>query len=444
MKKNNSYLEGNVKSILLYNTITMVFGVSASFAFNLIDTLFVAKLGTLELAAITFAFPIVFIVIGVSMGIGIGVSSVISKAFGENDIEKVKRTTTDSMIFSFIISLIFVLISFIFFEDIFLLMGAEQNTLPYIKDFMFIWYFGVVFIAVSVIGNSILRSIGSTKASSMIMMISAIVNLILDPLLIFGYSFIPFMGIKGAAIATLTGRFISFIITIYFLNKKYNLLEFKIPKLNELSKSIKEILYVGLPSAITNILLPLGMAIVISLVSKYGEVAVASIGATNRIEMLTISVFIALGSVLGPFIGQNWGAKKLARIMSAVKIAYVFCFIWGLVIYLIFSIFRNEIAFFVKEDVEVIKYIALILSISPIAIAFKGVIMISTTSLNILKKPLVASLLTIFQMFIVFIPLAYFLSSFYGFIGILYASVLSSIFIAIIAFYFLRKYLKLL
>lgn len=444
MKKSNSYLEGDVKKILFSNSITMIFGVSASFAFNFIDTLFVAKLGTLELAAITFTFPIVFIVIGISMGIGIGVSSIVSRAYGANDLDKVKRITKDSMFFSFLIALAFVLISFIFFEDIFILMGAEEKTLPYIKDFMFIWYFGVVFIAISIIGNSVFRALGNTKESSMIMVVSAITNLILDPIFIFGYSFIPFMGIKGAALATLIGRFLSFVITLYLLNKKYQLLDFTFPKFHTFKESIKEVMYIGLPSALTNILVPLGMAIVISLVSKYGQVAVGAIGATGRIEMLTVSVFIALGSVLGPFIGQNWGANNKLRIISALKISYIFCFIWGIIVYLLFLIFKHEIAIFVKDDNQTVEYMTLILGISPMAICFKGVIMISSTTLNILKKPLIASLITIFQMFVVFIPMAYLLSSYYGFNGILYSSVLSSVIVSFGAFYFLRKNVRLL
>jgi putative MATE family efflux protein len=442
MKKSNSYLEGNVGSLLFNNSIPMLFGVGAAIAFNFVDTLFIAKLGTLQLAAITFTFPIVFIIIGVSMGIGVGASAVISRAYGENDVEKVNRLTTHSIILAFLVAVIFSSIGLLFFEEVFVFMGAKSDTIPYIKDFMYIWYLGIPFITIPMVGNSALRALGDTKTPSFTMVGAVLINLVLDPIFIFGFSFVPSFGIKGAAIATLFGRFFSLMFSLIILIKKYNLIRIKYLKLNGIKDSIYQIMEVGLPNSLTNILLPMGMSIVIGLVSNYGEAAVAAMGAASRIEMLTMTVFMALGSVLGPFIGQNWGAKNNQRIFEAIRLSYFFSIFWGLFTFILFYVFKKEIALFVKDDAEVVKYIIIYLSITPISIAFRGVLMIISTSFNVLKKPIWASLITIFQMFIVFIPLAYILSHYYGFNGILYASVFSSIIVSIFALILNNKYLK--
>lgn len=443
-KSKLSYTEGNVTKTLIFNSIPMFFGIGAAIAFNFVDTIFIARLGTLELAAITFTFPIIFLIIGVAMGMGMGASAAISRAYGEKNYDKVKKLTTDGIVISFISALIFVIIGIVFFEEIFIIMGANQEILPYIKEFMRIWYPGIVFITIPMVGNAAIRAIGDTKIPSLIMMIAVAVNLILDPIFIFGWGFIPKMGLSGAATATLFGRFISLVICLYFLIKKYDMIDLNFKSLFNIKESFKEIMYVGGPSSITNILVPLGMAIVIGLISKYGESAVAAMGAASRIEMVTMTVFMALGSVLGPFIGQNWGANKPERILDALKKSYIFSFIWGALMYLMFYLFKKEIAIFVKDDIKVVEFMVVYLSITPISIGFRGALMIVSTSLNVLKKPITASMLTILQMFVIFIPLAYLLSANLGFEGIFWASVTSSIIVFAIAYYLLKRHLKVI
>jgi putative MATE family efflux protein len=443
-KNKTSYTEGNVTKTLIYHSIPMLFGVGAAIAFNFVDTIFIARLGTLELAAITFTFPIVFLIIGVAMGMGMGASAVISRAYGEQNYDKVKKLTTDGIVISFLSALVFVIIGLVFFEEIFILMGANPELLPYIKEFMGVWYPGIVFITIPMVGNAAIRAIGDTKIPSLVMMIAVAINLILDPIFIFGWGFIPKMGLTGAATATLFGRFVSLVICLYFLIKKYDMIDLNIKNLFKIKDSFKEIMYVGGPSSITNILVPLGMAIVIGLISKYGESAVAAMGAASRVEMVTMTVFMALGSVLGPFIGQNWGAKKPERILDALKKSYLFSFIWGGLMLIVFYIFKEDIAIFIKDDIEVVKFMIIYLSITPISIAFLGGLMIISTALNVLKKPITASVLTILQMFVIFIPLAYLLSSNLGFEGIFWASVTSSIIVFFIAYFILKKHLKMI
>ena len=148
------YTEGKVGRKLLFNSLPMVIGIGAAIAFNFIDTVFVARLGTTELAAIGFTFPVIFLIVGVAMGLGQGASAVISKAYGEGDEYKVKRLTTDSLILALIAVAFFTAIGFIFMDDIFTLMGAGPDTMPYIKSYMIVWYSGVIFLVVPMVGNA--------------------------------------------------------------------------------------------------------------------------------------------------------------------------------------------------------------------------------------------------------------------------------------------------
>lgn len=173
-------------------TWPMVIGILGMVTFNLADTFFVGRLGTLELAALSFTFPVVMVVSSLALGLGIGTSSVVSRAIGEGDEAKVKRLTTDSIILSFLVVGVFVVVGRLTIEPVFRMLGATPDILPLVKQYMQIWYPGMIFVVVPMVGNSAIRATGDTKTPSAIMLIAVTVNFIFDPLFIFGIG--PFPG----------------------------------------------------------------------------------------------------------------------------------------------------------------------------------------------------------------------------------------------------------
>lgn len=422
----------------------MTIGIGAAIGFNFVDTVFIAKLGVKQLAAITYTFPMVFVVIGIAMGLGIGATAVISKAIGEGDEHRVKRLSTDAIILALIVTAVTIIIGLVFLDPLFMSMGADETTMPYIREYMYIWLPGTIFLILPMVGNYAIRATGDIKTPSYIMLAAVSINLILDPMFIFGFGPIPAMGIQGAAIATLIGRFVTLIIAFRILYYKYDMITFEIPSFKELMDSWKEILHVGLPTAASNVILPAGFGIIIDFTSDYGEAAVAALGAASRIESLVMTVFMALAAVLSPFIGQNWGAMKFDRIDKAFKIAITFCFIWGAIMIGFFELFKEPISWFVKSDPAVVEVMVLYLSITPFAMAFRGMLMISTSALNVLKRPLESAALTISYMFVFFVPFAYFGSKYYGLVGIFVSLVIGAVITAIIGYFTLyNRYNKI-
>ena len=439
VKNKAKFTTGNVGKQLLYGAIPMTAGIGAAITFNFVDTVFIAKLGVKQLAAITFTFPMVFVIIGIAMGLGLGATAVISKAIGEGDEHRVKRLATDSIVLALIVTAITIILGLLFLEPLFAAMGADETTMPYIKDYMYIWLPGTIFLIVPMVGNYAIRATGDIKTPSYIMLAAVSINIVLDPLFIFGLGPVPAMGIQGAALATLIGRFVTLIIAFRILYYKYDMITFERPPLAEVFQSWKEILYVGLPTAGSNIILPAGFGIIIDFTAEYGDAAVAALGAASRIESLVMTVFMATAAVLSPFIGQNWGALKFDRIDKAFKLVFAFCFIWGVAMIGFFELFKEPISMFVKSDPDVVNVMVLYLSITPFAMAFRGVLMISTSALNVLKRPLESAALTTSYMFVFFVPLAYFGSKYYGLEGIFWSLVIGAISTAIMG-YFTLKY----
>ena len=191
---------------------------------GLVDTFYISLIGVRELVAISFIFPVTFTLLSFSFGIGIGAAAVISRAIGEGDQHRVRRLTTDSLLLVSLIITCVAAISFFSLETIFTLIGATEESIQLIKEYMVPWLGGVVFVVIPIVGNHAIRATGDTKTPSLIMMIAAGVNALLDPLLIFGYGPFPELGITGAAIATVFSYFSIMIAGLWVLGKRERML----------------------------------------------------------------------------------------------------------------------------------------------------------------------------------------------------------------------------
>jgi len=410
--------EGPVGRTLLKLSWPMVIGILGMITFNLVDTFFVGKLGILELAALSFTFPVVMVISSLAMGLGIGTTSVVSRAIGEQDEAKVKRLTTDSIILSFLIVGVFVVVGRMTIEPVFRMLGASPEILPLIKQYMQIWYPGMIFVVVPMVGNSAIRATGDTKTPSAIMMVAVTVNLIFDPLFIFGIGPFPRLELAGAALTTVCARATVFVVSMYILIKREQMLTFSLKPLDQVFRSWKQILYIGLPSAGTRMIIPLVVGVITRIVSAYGPAAVAAYGVSARIEFFAFSVVYALASVMGPFVGQNLGAGKLDRVRLGIKQSERFSLLWGFGAFLVLAVAARPVASVFNSDPHVIEGIVLYLRIVPLVLGLQGIVTISNSTLNVLNKPFHASALIFGQMVLIFIPLAYLGSSLLGLSGV--------------------------
>ena len=418
-------IEGAIGKLLVKLTIPMVFGMISMIIFNLVDTLFVGRLGTKELAALSFTFPVVLVIHSLALGLGIGASAVISRAIGEGNHHKVQRLTTDGLGLAVIIVAFFVIIGLFTIEPLFRLLGATPELLPLIKDYMKIWYFGMLFVIFPMIGNNAIRATGDTKTPAIIMMFAALINTILDPILIFGLGPFPRLEIAGAAIATVISRAITFIVALYVLSHREKMITLAKTTAKSVFDSWRQILYIGLPTAGTRMIIPIGIGVITRLIASYGAEPVAAFGVSSRIEFFAVSVIAALSAVLAPFVGQNWGASKYDRVKTGLKYSKRFSIGWSFAVFVLLAVFARPIAAIFSENSIVISTIVVYLRIVPFGYGLYGVLMLSTSVLNVLNKPIHATILTVTQMFILYIPMAFIGSYFFGIQGIFIALALS-------------------
>ncbi|MBU8914270.1 MAG: MATE family efflux transporter [Spirochaetales bacterium] len=410
--------EGNVPRMLIRLTIPMIFGVLSMVLYNLVDTLFVGRLGTDQLAALSFTFPVVLVISSLALGIGIGASAAVSRAIGAGDHDRVRRLATDSLVLALLIVGAFATAGVLTIDPLFRLLGANERVLPYIREYMTIWYPGMVFVVFPMVGNHAIRATGDTRTPGIVMMIGALANAVLDPLLIFGIGPFPALGIRGAAAATLLGRSITFVVAIYVLAVREGLLDFRRPKITAVLSSWKEVLYVGIPAAATRMIVPIGAGIVTRILSEYGPEAVAGYGVATRVEFFGLAIIRALAAVMAPFIGQNLGAGKIGRIREGYRTAQRMSVIVGGSFFVLLFFLAGPIARLFTEAPDVVRTTIRYLRIVPVAYALQGIYMISAPGLNVLHKPLIAAGLGAMEMIALIAPLALLGSWLFGVTGI--------------------------
>ena len=287
-------VQGPIGRGLLRLTAPMILGITASIGAGIVEAFFLAQVGTDELAAYSFTFPVTSAVMSLSLGISIGVSSVLARTVGSGNQAEVKRLASDGLS---LVALVMVIVSFIGWvtiEPLFSLLGADATTLPLIVDYMSVYYFSLVLLAVPSVGANALRATGDASISGTIMVSGSILQMIIGPFLIFGLLGLPALGLAGAAWANLIARLLVFAITLYVLAYRERLLTYTNLTIQAVTASWRKILVVSIPATATNLIGPVSTAVIVSLLASFSQETVAGFGIASRIEGLFVIPLFAL------------------------------------------------------------------------------------------------------------------------------------------------------
>lgn len=433
--------EGDIRRHLIDLTLPMIWGMLAVISMSVVDAFFVGQLGTQSLAAMGFTFPILAVFHAISLGIGIGTTSAISRAIGAGDHHLIHGFAWASLLISFVVAICFTAMGHASIQPLFSFLGASAGVIPLIREYVEVWYIGSIFLMLLMVANSTLRAAGNTKVPSYVMIGAAAMNLLLAPLLIFGLWGFPRMELGGAALATSISYFFAMLEGFYLLWRE-GLLRFERIEGSMLLSGCRKVLHIGLPSIATNLLLPISSALTTWLIAHHGSAAVAGYGVASRFELLVMVPLMALTTTLNPFVGQNFGRGHKDRLHQALRMSYLFAFFYGLAIALFLWIFSGYFVAWFNDDRQVDYAANLFLHIIPLSYPALGIIMLSCAAANGIGQPLPAISLTIFRLFIIYLPLAFLGSALFGLSGIFLANFFANIVIGILSIFWLSRLIR--
>jgi len=436
--------EGPVGRHLVDMTVPVLFGITMMMAQSLIDTWFIGRVGVAELAAFGFGYPILMIVTSVAIGLGAGTSSVVARAIGANDHRRARRLTTDSLLLSFLITAFVSAIGIATIGPLFRLLGAPDDLMPLIRGFMTILYSGVPFIVVGMVGMASMRATGDTRLPSALMILASILNVILDPILIFGVGPIPAMGLNGAAMAALIARASIFVGTLYLMRHRLDMVSFDKPDPGELRRSWRDILHVGIPAAGTNVIVPVGAAVITAMIARFGADAVAGFAVASRLESTMLVMYYALSAIIGPFVGQNYSAGNEKRILHSLWLCTAFCLASGLVIAAFLASMSGILPGLFSDSESVKSVTATFLWLVPISYGTYGMVMVMNASFNGLGHPMPGVYISLCRIVVLYVPLALIGMRLFGIAGIFAAYAIANVVSGIGAYVWARRSVRLL
>ncbi len=396
----------------------MLAGTFAMNAYNLTDTWFVSRLGTLPLAAMGFTFPVVMLLTCVAHGIGSGVTTLVSHAIGRHDHPDAVRLVTHGLMLALCVTAVLSVGGYLLIQPVFAALGADDRTLPLIGQYMRTWYVGAVFMTLPMLGNGILISKGDSRAASGLMILGTVLNVILDPIMIFGYLGCPAMGIRGAALATVIAQAVSTAWLIHLLVRKHRLLARRAVRFTAYIASQRRITRFAVPATLSMILMPVSATVITRILSGFGPEVVAATGAAGRIEMFAFMVPMALGISLMPFVSQNFGAGRMDRVRQARQFSTRFAIGYGGLTAVVFFLAAPWMAAIFTADPRVAGTLISYVRIVSFGYGMMEVHRYSGFFLTGMHRPLSATALNAIRILVLLIPLSFLGARLCGVMGV--------------------------
>lgn len=435
----NNLKTGPVGAHLRRQGTPFALGLVAIFSFDAADMFFISRLGDAPLAAVAFALPLIWLTYGIGIGFEAGVASCVSRAVGRDDHDKARRLTTDTMVLAVVTAVALTVAGIATIGPVFSLLGATQDLLPLIGEYMGTWYWVVPLDMALWTTLASIRARGNTALEAKVITAAALLNLALDPILIFGWLGVPAMGVRGAALATVLANAIMLAFTLVYLNLRLRVFVNPIAPLRTILASWKHVLHISVPAMITNAIIPVSSAIVVSMVAAFGVDAVAGYGVAMRIEPIFLIPFYALSAVASPFFGQNFGAGHFDRLIEARQAITRFCLGFGLVLAVVLIAVARPLTGLYSTHPPIQDVAVHYLWVVTLSYGAYGVVMSVNAAFNGMGQPLPGVVISTCRVIVVFLPLALLGRHLFGLEGLFAATFISNLLMGAVAFAWLGR-----
>jgi putative MATE family efflux protein len=318
-------LSGPILPTLLRLSVPAIIAFTFQTTFNFVDRLFVSRLGAVELGALGMAFTVQSILITIGSGTGIGASSLIARFIGAGKRSEANNAAEHTLLIILGLALITTIFGPMLTRPLFVVLGASEQMLPFILSYINIILYGSLFQYFAMIGNGILRGEGNTVTPMQVMVLGTLVNIVLDPLLIFGIGPFPALGVQGAAIATVIGRAAGCVLLAVSLFGKNNIVELNMRSFRYQGQMIGGVFAVGGPTIIGQLSNSLGLSLLFILLRPYGDMAKSAFTLGFTYQQVAILPIIGIAQGTLTMTGQNYGGGQLRRVRSIIEKSLMFC-----------------------------------------------------------------------------------------------------------------------
>ena len=413
MPETNHLTEGPILKSLIRLSIPIIFANILQTAYQITDTFWVGRLGAVAVASVSISFPIIFLIVSFGGGLAMVGTILVAQYKGKQDQKAVNHITYQTLLMVIVVSGILSIIGYFLSPHLINLMGAEPDVFLGAVSYMRISFLGMIFMFTYMVFQSLMRGVGDVKTPMFIVLGTVLLNLILDPLFIFGYKFIPSFGVAGAAVATIGTQGLAAIIGILILIKGNHQIQLHLDDLRPDFDLIKKMFKIGIPASIEHSARALGMTIMTFLVAGFGTCTLAAYGIGTRILSFVIMPALGLSIATSTLVGQNIGAGKIKRAEKITKLSSFTGFVVLTIIGIIMFLFAKQIStIFIPGETDTIQSSSLFIRLMSLTFGFIGIQMALNGAFRGSGNTLISMTLSIFSLWFLRFPIAYFLSNY--------------------------------
>ena len=399
-----------VGKLLITMSLPMIASMLVQALYNIVDSIFVAHYSQAALAAISYSFPAQNLLIGLATGIGVGMNALLSRSLGEKNYERVNKAAENGLFLAFLSFIAFFIFGLFFAGSFIRFQTKTEEIISYGQTYLSICTCASFGIFGEITFERLMQSTGKTVLSMITQGCGAIINIILDPIFIFGYFGLPAMGIAGAALATVTGQIIAFGIAIV-LNHKYNKeISINLRGFRPDKKIIGKICAVGVPSVIMMCVGSVMTTSMNKILNGFSDIATSVFGVYYKLQSFVFMPIFGLNNGLVPVIAYNYGAKKRKRLLGALKTACVIAICFMALGLVLMQIFPEQLLLLFNAEEEMLEIGTVALRIISLSFTFAGVCIVTGSTFQALGFGTYTMITSICRQLVVLLPAAYLFS----------------------------------
>lgn len=428
---NELFEKAPIKKVYFKISLPVVMGMLASMIFSLADTFFVAQTGNTNLVAgITVCTPMFMFMMALGDIFGLGGSSIISRLFGQKNYELSRRISAVCFYYSLILGAVVAILLLVFEKPILHLLGATDATYSYAAAFYRVFVIGAPLIIAELAPSNLIRTEGLAKQSMQAIVFGTALALILDPIFLFIFKW----GAAGVALANILGYALEFGFLIYYTHRDCKYITMDIKEAHISFRDFKEILAIGIPGSVTNLMQSFGMALLNNFLAKYGATQVAAMGITQKIYLIVMLVMVGFAFGAQPLIGYNYGARKAKRFKEALHFDLLIEIVYSVVLSIILMIFAPLLVKFFMDKPEIITIGAYMTRACLSTTPFIGAILVFTTVFQSAGKAWSAFIMALSRQGVIYFIAMLVCAHLFGLHGVVWAQPVADVITFVIGF----------
>lgn len=438
--KENKMGTHKILPLLLAMSLPPTISMMTSSLYNIVDSIFVARLGNDALTAISLAFPIQIIIIAIAIGSGVGVNSFVARKLGEKNYTLANSCASHGIFLSVIHYLVLSLLGIFFIRPFFEIFTKDTNILNMSCSYTYITTFLSFGIIMQIGIEKTLQSTGNTLAPMFLQIIGAMTNIILDPIFIYGYFSFPKMGVKGAAIATVSGQIFALVCSFYVLLFRKQEIKISIKNFKWDKSIVKNIYSVAIPSFFIIAMGSFMLTGINYILAKISALAVSVFGIYYKLQTFVYMPTSGITQGAMPIMGYNYGAKNKKRLLESLRYSMIICALINFLGTVLFFTFPEKILYLFNASPEMIEMGSIALKIISLSFVFGSICFIFSCFFQAIGEGFISFLITFLRQFLILVPCAFILAKLFSLKGVWVSFIISEIITSIFSWISYKRF----